>query len=196
MMRFWFAGVGVLLLAIHQPVKSADFGRAEDRVGLAAPPLKLKNWLHSPPLEMQALRGKIVLVRWWTESCPYCAATAPALQQLDRKYGRRGLAVIGVFHPKPAGDWDLERMRVASARLGLTFPVALDADWSALRRWWPDLERRGWTSVSFVVDKKSVIRYVHPGGEFHEAPEGEGGHARCERDYRQIEQVISRLLDE
>ena len=85
-------------------------------------------------------------------------------------------------------------MRVASDRLGLTFPVGLDGDWSALRRWWPELERRGWTSVSFVVDRKGIIRYVHPGGEFHEGQAG--GHARCERDYKEIEQVIGHLLAE
>jgi len=195
-MRSLAAGIGVLLLAIHQPVLAADFSRGEDRLGLAAPPLQLKSWMHSRPLEMQALRGKVVLIRWWTEGCPFCVATAPALRQLDRKYGGRGLAVIGIFHPKPAGDWSLERMRMASDRLGFTFPLALDGDWSALRRWWPDLERRGWTSVSFVVDKKGVIRYVHPGGEFHEDRAGEEGHARCERDYKEIEQVISRLLRE
>jgi thiol-disulfide isomerase/thioredoxin len=195
LMRFLFAGVGVVLLAIHPPVIGADFSRGDDRLGVTAPPLNLKHWLHSPPLEMQALRGKVVLLRWWTEGCPYCVATAPALRQLDRKYGSRGLAVIGIFHPKPAGDWSVERMRVASDRLGLTFPIALDGDWSALRRWWPELERREWTSVSFVVDRKGIIRYVHPGGEFHEGQAGES-HARCERDYKEIEQVIGRLLAE
>jgi len=194
-MRFLFAGTGVLLLAIHQPVFAADFSRGDDRLGLAAPPFELKNWLHSPPLEMPGLRGKVVLVRWWTEGCPFCVATAPALRHFYRKYAA-GLMVIGIFHPKPPGDWSIERMRRASDRLGFTFPVALDGEWSALRRWWPDLERRGWTSVSFVVDKKGVIRYVQPGGEYHEGGLGDESHARCERDYREIEQVVDRLLRE
>lgn len=194
-MRRLLTGV-LLLAAIHQTVFAADFSRGDDRLGLAAPPLALKTWLHAPPVEIQALRGKVVLVRWWTEGCPFCVATAPALRQLERVYGSQGLAVIGIFHPKPAGDWSPERMRRASDRLGFTFPVALDADWSALRRWWPELERRGWTSVSFVVDKKGIIRYVHPGGEFHEGWSGDEGHARCERDYKEIEQTISRLLRE
>jgi thiol-disulfide isomerase/thioredoxin len=191
-----FVLVCVLLLSVHRPVAAADLSRGEDRLGLAAPPLELKSWLHSPPLDMQALRGKVVLVRWWTDGCPFCAATAPALRQFEQKYGTRGLTVIGIFHPKPAGDWSLERMRAAGDRLGLTFPVALDGDWAALRRWWPDLERRGWTSVSFVVDKKGVIRYVHPGGEFHQGQAAAENHASCERDYKEIEQVISRLLRE
>ena len=51
-MRFLLGGVGVLLLAIHQPAAAADFSRGDDRLGLAAPPLYLKNWLHSRPLDM------------------------------------------------------------------------------------------------------------------------------------------------
>jgi hypothetical protein len=74
--------------------------------------------------------------------------------------------------------------------------VVLDADWTTLRRWWPDPEKRGWTSVSFLVDKKGIIRYVHPGGEYHLARSGDDGHARCERDFKDIEQAVERLLNE
>jgi peroxiredoxin len=196
-MRVAFAGVGLLLMSINPYARAADFSRGEDRLGVVAPRLELQHWLNSPPLEMDALRGKVVLIRWWTDACPFCAATAPALRELDRKYGHRGLQVIGIFHPKPAGDWSVERMQVAGKRLGLNFPVALDGDWTALRRWWPDLEKRGWTSVSFVVDETGVIRYVHPGGEFHEAPGGnDAQHAQCEREYGNIDRVIQRLLAE
>lgn len=192
-----FVIAGLFLMAIHPSANAADFTRGDDRLGVAAPRLELQHWLHSPPLEMDALRGKVILIRWWTEGCPFCIATAPALQELDRKYGHRGLQVIGIFHPKPAGDGSAERMEKASARLGINFPVALDADWTALRRWWPDLEKRGWTSVSFVVDKAGIIRYVHPGGEFHERRGGDDAqHAQCEREYGNIDRVIQRLLAE
>jgi peroxiredoxin len=193
-MKLTFASLALLGLAALRPGMAADIGRGEDRLGVAAPRIGLDHWLHSPALEMDELRGKVVLIRWWTEGCPFCAATAPALREMDRKYGSRGLEVIGIFHPKPPGDWSVERMRAASERLGFTFPVALDAEWTALRRWWPDLEKRGWTSVSFLVDKKGFIRYVHPGGEFHES--GEESHAQCDRDYKDIERTVNRLLAE
>jgi peroxiredoxin len=186
------SALALVLMSI--PCVAGDFSRGDDRLGLPAPKIELQHWLHSAPLEMDALRGKVLLIRWWTEGCQFCAATAPALRELDRRYGNRGLVVIGIFHPKPPGDWSMERVRAASGNLGFTFPVALDADWTALRRWWPDLERRGWTSVSFVIDKKGIIRYVHPGGEFHASSEPE--HAACERDYKDIERTISRLLNE
>jgi hypothetical protein len=68
--------------------------------------------------------------------------------------------------------------------------VALDADWSALKRWWMNQER-SFTSVSFLVDRTGVIRYVHPGGEFHEGDQGATAtHEACWRDYRAIEAEI------
>jgi len=133
---------------------------------------------------MKSLRGKVVFIRWWTDGCSFCSASAPALRAFDQKYGERGLQVIGVFHPKPAGDGNLERVREAAGRLRFTFPIALDADWHALRRWWFDSGTRDWTSVSFLVDKRGIIRYIHPGGTIEK------------QDYREIEQMIERLLAE
>src|SRR5713226_1690809 len=79
----------------------------QDRIGVAAPPLALRTWLNSQPLEMKDLRGKLVLIRWWTDGCSLCFATAPALEKLRQKYGGRGLVIIGVYHPKPPGDWSV-----------------------------------------------------------------------------------------
>jgi thiol-disulfide isomerase/thioredoxin len=107
----------------------------EELIGTAAPAFQLEHWLNSAPLEISGLRGKVLLVRWWTDTCELCAATAPALRELRSEYGSRGLEVIGVFHPKPAGDWNLDRVKRAAAHYQFTFPVADDGDWSALKRW-------------------------------------------------------------
>ena len=64
------------LMWISIPCVAGDFSRGDDRLGVPAPKIELQHWLHSAPLEMDALRGKVVLIRWWTEGCPYCAATA------------------------------------------------------------------------------------------------------------------------
>ena len=165
-----------------QPKHAGD----DDSVGAPAPALHLDHWLNSPPLEMTALRGKVVLVRWWTDGCPYCEASAPALRSLDRKYRDQGLVVIGVFHPKPPGDPSVERMKRAAEGFHFTFPIALDADWRALNRWWLDGKPQAWTSVSFLIDREGIIRYVHPGGEYHEGP-GEAqmpDHTACHSAYR------------
>lgn len=176
-----------------QPVDVDSPG--QDRIGVAAPAFNLQHWVNSGPLEITDLKGKVVLVRWWTDTCDLCAATAPALRKLQQEYGSRGFQVIGVFHPKPAGDWSMARVQQAAARLNFAFPVALDGDWSALKRWWLTGAQRDYTSVSFIVDKHGVIRYVHPGGEFHES-NGDPGHAVCERDFRKIEKTVGQLLAE
>ena len=167
----------------------------QDRIGVAAPAFNLQHWVNSPPIEIGELKGKVVLVRWWTDTCDLCAATAPALRKLQEEYGNHGFQVIGMFHPKPAGDWSISRVQKAAARFNFAFPVALDGDWSTLKRWWLNGAERNYTSVSFIVDKHGVIRYVHPGGEFHES-NGEAGHAVCERDFRKIEKMIAELLAE
>lgn len=179
------------------PVAQAQSPHREgdDRIGVAAPEFHLQHWVNSAPLEIGNLKGKVVLIRWWTDTCDLCAATAPALRKLQDEYGAQGFQVIGIFHPKPAGDWSVPRMQRAAERLHFSFPVALDGDWSALKRWWLDGTDRGYTSVSFIVDKHGVIRYVHPGGEFHES-NGEPGHAVCERDFRAIEKTVGQLLAE
>jgi len=176
---------------------AASLASASDRndpTGLPAPPLALKHWIHSKPLDIADLRGKVVLLRWWTEGCPMCEATGPALLKLQKAYGERGLQVIGIYHPKPAGDWDVSRMARAATEKHFTFPVALDADWSALKRWWLT-QKRDYTSVSFLVDRQGIIRYVHPGGEFHEGNQGSfATHESCQRDFRAIDSEIARLL--
>ena len=188
------AGLGV-------SAPAADFpGRPDPSalLGQAAPSLDVGPWLNSTPLGPEELAGRVLLVRWWTDTCPFCAKSATALRELDRKYRERGLLVIGVFHPKPPGDVSVDRARRAVKRFGFDFPVALDPHWRALQRWWFDHVGRTWTSISFLVDREGVIRYVHPGGEYHL---GEGGshwrdHATCRREYRQIEALIERLLEE
>ena len=76
----------------------------QDRIGVAAPAFNLQHWINSPPVEIGELKGKVILVRWWTDTCDLCAATAPALRKLQEEYGNQGFQVIGIFHPKPAGE--------------------------------------------------------------------------------------------
>ena len=159
-----------------------------------APTLEIKQWLHSQPMEVSDLRSKVVLLRWWTQGCPFCTATAPALHKLDAEYGARGLQIIAVYHPKPPGTVDMAVVERDAAKKDFTYPIAIDTDWSALKRWWLGQER-DYTSVSFLVDRQGIIRYVHPGGEFHEGTQGgHATHESCNRDFRAIEAEIERLL--
>jgi peroxiredoxin len=177
-------------------VRARDLKHADgsDLAGHPAPPLQIKQWLNSEPLEMSDLRGKVVLLRWWTQGCPFCDATAPALHKLWEQYGPHGLKIVAVYHPKPPGAVDMAVVERDIEKKQFTYPIAIDTDWSALKRWWLGQER-DYTSVSFLVDRKGIIRYVHPGGEFHEGAHGGfAQHESCNRDYRVIETEIVKLL--
>lgn len=146
--------------------RAADAAReGAELVGAVAPEWQLDDWIGSPALTLAALRGKVVLVRWFTDTdCPYCTLTAPALNQLHRDYAARGLVVIGVYHHKRPTPLELAAVRGWVHDYGFQFPVAVDRGWRTLHRWWLDGHHRGFTSVSFLIDGRGVIRYVHPGG--------------------------------
>jgi peroxiredoxin len=148
-------------------------------------PWTVSQWFNSPPLTLEQLRGKVVLVRWFTDpSCPFCSATAPTLRALHERYADKGLAVIGMFHHKEPTPLDPKQVEGWVKHFGYKFPVAIDKDWTTLRRWWLDGHERSYTSVSFLIDKAGVVRRVHLGGTI--APEGE--------DINAITADVERLL--
>lgn len=145
----------------------------------------MEHWVGSPPLSLESLRGKVVLVRWWTApGCPFCAASAPALNELDRLYRDKGLVVIGFYHHKRPTPLDPEEVEKMAQEFGFRFPVAIDPEWRTLRRWWLDGSGQDWTSVSFLMDRQGIVRYIHPGGAY--APGGS--------DYVELKEKIEELL--
>jgi peroxiredoxin len=180
-------------------LKTMDRSAGSDRIGVAAPPFQFDGWLNSGPLSLQDLRGDVVLVRWWTDTCPFCASSAPALRKLHEQYSARGLTVIGVFHPKAGRDGPLDVARVQRAveSRQFLFPVAIDWEWQTgtLKEWWLTGPDRPATSVTFLLDRSGIIRFVHPGMEYHDA-DGAGEHAMCMNDMASIRAAIERLLAE
>ena len=152
----------LLLLIVCWPAMGA-----ERLIGTKAQPWQVTNWLNSAPLDLKYLRGKVVLVRWWTApDCPYCRATAPALNEFYEKYHAQGLEVIGFYHHKSSDPLKVEAVKQYSEKFGFKFPVAIDAEWATLHRWWLDSHARAWTSVSFLIDRKGLIRHIHSGGQY------------------------------
>jgi thiol-disulfide isomerase/thioredoxin len=141
-----------------------------------------------------------VLLRWWTDTCPLCASTSPALRKLHEQYSAKGLKVIGVFHPKLGREKpiDVERVRRAAVSRQYLFPVAIDWNWRTLNDWWLNSRPPGVrvpTSVTFILNRKGVVRFVHPGMEYHDGAASEE-HAACENDFHVIRATIERLLSE
>ncbi len=94
----------------------------------------------------------------------------------------------------PRSNESVERMLES---WGVTFDIALDTDWRTLRRYWLDGHRRGFTSVSFLIDRQGKLRYIHPGPELH--PEGDACNrdaAACAGHFADLENAIEVLLSE
>ena len=159
---------GLALLIVAGPASASDGGkRAHPLVGRPAPGWTGLGWVKGGPLDFGSLRGRVVLVRWWTgPGCPYCEASAPILQGWHERFGERGLTVVGLYHHKGPGRPSAERVAELAGRLGFTFPIAIDSGWRTLERWWQEDETRSFTSVSFLVDREGIVRYVHKGGAY------------------------------
>jgi peroxiredoxin len=183
--RARLSGCGLLWLAMAMTM--AIHARAESSdalLGTRARPWNVEHWIHSKPLTLEQLRGQVVLVRWWTApDCPFCSATAPALNEFHERFAKRGLTVLGFYHHKaqsPLAPSDVERY---AKMFKFEFPVAIDPEWTTLRAWWLGQNRR-FTSVSFLIDREGIIRHVHPGGKY----------VKGDPDYAKLEAAIERLL--
>ena len=184
----WLVGLAALaLLPGLAGAQSLGARGAAALLGRRAPEWTVSHWRNGPPVTLQELRGKVVLVRWWTApDCPYCRATAPALNELHELYRGRGLVVLGFYHHKSAGPLDPKQVAAWADDLGFEFPLAIDDDWRTLRRWWLDQVTSSWTSVTFLLDRQGVIRHIHPGGQY----------VKGDRDYAVLVAKIEELLAE
>lgn len=132
-------------------------------------------WLNSPPLDAQALKGKVVLVDFWTYSCINCLRSLPYVKAWAEKYRDQGLVVIGVHAPEFAFERDINNVTKAMKDLGINYPVAIDNEF----RIWRAFNNEYWPAHYFA-DAQGRIRHHHFG----------------EGEYAESERVIQQLLRE
>lgn len=132
-------------------------------------------WINSPPLTRESLRGKVVLVDFWTYECGNCLHTLPYVNQWAKKYAKDGLVVVGVHTPEYAEEKIPDNVRGQVRRLGIGYPVAIDSDY----RIWHAFDNQYWPA-HYLIDAKGQVRYSHF---------GEGAYAEQEK-------VIQALLEE
>lgn len=152
--------------------------RADERLPDLGPAPSLRGasqWLNSPPLDMQALRGKVVLVDFWTYDCINCRNSLPHVNEWARRYADQGLVVIGVHTPEYPFERVEANVRKAVTRLGIQHPVATDNQY----RVWRAFDNQYWPAHYFI-DARGRIRYMHAG----------------EGRYAEQEAVIQALLKE
>jgi thiol-disulfide isomerase/thioredoxin len=126
--------------------------RAPELAGLA-------HWVNAPrPLTLASLRGKVVIVDFWTFGCVNCQRTLPHVKALYAKYRAQGLEVLGVHAPEFGYERDPGNVRAAIAERGITWPVAQDDDFATWRRY----GNRAWPAFYFV-DRAGNVRHVQVG---------------------------------
>jgi glutathione peroxidase len=135
----------------------------------------------------------LTLYRWWTDTCPHCEASLPALDSLRKKYSNRGLKIVGVYHPKPPSKTvDTKKVHEDAKARQFNGEIVVDADWSQLHRWWLDTGNRIATSVSILVDNKGIVRFVHPGPVLF--PSEKNQFAQENKDFNLLDNAIDTLL--
>jgi thiol-disulfide isomerase/thioredoxin len=141
----------------------------------AAPEFAKGNWINSDPLILSTLRGRVVLVEFWTFGCFNCRNTLSSIKTWDAKYRERGLTIVGVHTPETDSEYSLDNVRREVPSLGVKYAVVTDNDYTT----WKAYKVEAWPTI-FVLDKQGRIRWLHVG----------------EGRYDETENVIKTLLAE
>jgi len=140
-----------------------------------APELATGEWINSDPLKLNDLRGRVVLIEFWTFGCYNCRNTLPFVKSWDDRYRDKGLTIIGVHSPEFDEERNVEHLRRAVSSLGIRYPIVTDNDYKT----WTDYKVEAWPTV-FLLDKQGRIRWMRVG----------------EGDYDKAERLIQTLLAE
>lgn len=150
----------------------------------------LTEWVGSEPMSLRDLRGRVVVVRFWTSpGCPFCEKTMPALQALADELAGDPVTFIGAFHAKPPKTVaDMKEPSAVAKDWRVKFPIAFDREWKTLGQWWLAEGVRRATSVTFVIGKDGKILHIHPGPVFH--PSDDPAEAKQNSDYIAVREAI------
>ena len=165
------------LVGLGFPVLADQLNSGTVKVAAAEPAAPnfqgIEHWLNSGPLTMSQLRGKVVLVDFWTYGCYNCVNTLPYVTRLQKTYGGKGFTVIGVHTPEFPYEKSTANVEAAIKKHGITYPVAQDnkfATWNAYgNQYWP---------AQYIIDQNGKVVYRHSG----------------EGQYDTIERTIANLL--
>jgi peptide-methionine (R)-S-oxide reductase len=140
-----------------------------------APEIGNGTWINSQPLTLKSLRGRVVIVDFWTFGCYNCRNTLPSVKSWDARYRDKGLTIIGVHTPELDIERNIDVVRQEIAKLDIRYPVVTDNDNTT----WDAYKVQAWPTW-FVIDKQGRVRWMHV---------GEGA-------YEETEQLIKKLLAE
>ena len=153
-------------------IENLQSGAILPNLGPAPELTGIVNWINSDPLTLELLRGKVVLIDFWTYSCVNCVRTLPYIKEWHDKYAKDGLVIIGVHTPEFEFEKDTRNVEKAVERFSMKYPVAQDNDFKTWRafnnRYWP---------AKYFIDSEGNVRYTHF---------GEGAYAESELVIQQL----------
>ena len=131
----------------------------------AAPDFAAGTWINSEQLTLKSLRGRVVLIDFWTFGCYNCRNTLPSLKRWHEQYSDQGLTIVGVHSPEFDEEKNIENLRREVASLGIRYPVVTDNDYET----WRAYKVEAWPTA-FLLDKTGHVRWAHVGeGAYDEA---------------------------
>lgn len=140
-----------------------------------AQPFEANEWFNTPgndAIDIDSLKGEVVLIDFWTYSCVNCQRSIPHVVAWDKNYRDAGLNVIGVHTPEFAFEQDVSNVKDAAEKLDITYPVAIDNDYAT----WTNYRNRYWPAA-FLIDAQGTVRYIHL---------GEGNYGNTETHIREL----------
>ncbi len=132
----------------------------------------IESWINTSPLTLKSLKGKVVLIDFWTYSCINCIRTLPYLTQWDRQYRNKGLVIIGVHAPEFEFEKNLSNVQTAARKYGISYPIAMDNRLDT----WTQFNNRYWPA-HYLIDQQGRVVYTHF---------GEGNYAETENNIRYL----------
>jgi thiol-disulfide isomerase/thioredoxin len=133
----------------------------------AAPEISTGSWINSEPYTLKSLRGRVVLIDFWTFGCYNCRNTLPSIKTWDARYRDKGLTIIGVHTPEFDEERNIDNLRRNVAALDIHYAVVSDNDYST----WKSYKVEAWPTL-FVLDKQGRVRWTHVGEGAYDETEG------------------------
>ena len=162
-------------------IKKAQFSIDKSQFKKAPEFEKITGYINTNPINLSDLKGKVILVDFWTYSCINCIRTIPYLVDWNDKYEDKGLVIVGIHTPEFEFEKNIDNVKAAVERFGIKYPVIQDNDkgtWNAYQnQYWPR---------KYIIDNEGYIRYDHI---------GEGGYAETEKVIQSLLQERSAQLD-
>ncbi|MBM4133609.1 MAG: redoxin domain-containing protein [Nitrospira sp.] len=140
---------------------------AEAGIGMKAPDIQNETWLNGTPVSFAELRGKVVMVEFWTFGCYNCRNVEPYVREWYERFREQGFVVIGVHSPEFNYEKNVEKVKAYLKDKDIRYPVPIDNDFAT----WNRYGNRYWPAM-YLIDKRGIIRTVRI---------GEGGYAETER---------------